>query len=147
MLGSSGAAWKAGQLDFTGAQMVLTLKLIAAAMSLQDGARRAAGGAPPPRPYPAAKALDTPPTLVEFLSYAFAAGNLLAGPFLELKDYLDYMTRKVRAEEGAGARAGAACVPVLPRLRAGGLRRRCGPPRPCPPPHTTPPPPPPPAPG
>lgn len=29
---ASGAAWKEGQLDFTGAQMVLTLRLIAVAV-------------------------------------------------------------------------------------------------------------------
>lgn len=36
---ASGLAWKAGQLDFTGAQMVLTLKLIAIGMCVQDGAK------------------------------------------------------------------------------------------------------------
>lgn len=36
---ASGTAWKQGQLDFTGAQMVLTLKLISLASAYQDGLR------------------------------------------------------------------------------------------------------------
>lgn len=35
VLSASGMAWKEGRLDFTGAQMVATLKLIAAAMCYQ----------------------------------------------------------------------------------------------------------------
>ena len=34
---ASGEAWKQGQMDFTGAQMILTLKLISTAVSFQDG--------------------------------------------------------------------------------------------------------------
>lgn len=35
VLSASGEAWKAGNIDFTGAQMVATLKLIAVAMCYQ----------------------------------------------------------------------------------------------------------------
>ena len=31
------------------------------------------------------------PSLLEWLSYVFAAGNLLAGPTFELSDYLAYI--------------------------------------------------------
>jgi len=34
---ASGQAWKEGKMDFTGAQMVLTLKLISVAVCYQDG--------------------------------------------------------------------------------------------------------------
>lgn len=34
------------------------------------------------------------PNLLEYLSYVFASGNLLAGPTFELSDYLDYIERK-----------------------------------------------------
>lgn len=37
---ASGAAWKEGQLDFTGAQMVLTLRLIAVAVRCTGGPSR-----------------------------------------------------------------------------------------------------------
>lgn len=36
VLQASGLSWKEGQLDFTGAQMVLTLKLIAIGVCYQD---------------------------------------------------------------------------------------------------------------
>jgi len=102
---SSGTAWKAGYIDFTGAQMVVTLKLVAAGMCVQDGYRRKqrippAAVAPSSSlspstwqlsTYASAKALDTPPSLLEWYSYVFAFGNLLAGPFFELKDYLDFI--------------------------------------------------------
>ena len=40
--GASGGAWKAGLVDYTGALMVLTLKVIAGAVAYQDGLRLAA---------------------------------------------------------------------------------------------------------
>lgn len=48
----------------------------------------------PSAPAPHPQAL---PSLLEFLSYVFAFGNLLAGPFFELRDYLDYIGRMVRS--------------------------------------------------
>lgn len=80
-----------GHLDFTGAQMVLTLRLIAIGVSYQDGSRPAERLSE----YGAKKQLQRLPSLQEFFSYLFAAGNLLAGPFFEAKDYLDYIERKV----------------------------------------------------
>ena len=34
------------------------------------------------------------PSPLEWLSFTFASGNLLAGPYFELSDYLNYMERK-----------------------------------------------------
>lgn len=34
------------------------------------------------------------PSLLEFMSYCWAAGNLLSGPFFEFNDYMDYITRQ-----------------------------------------------------
>lgn len=34
------------------------------------------------------------PNLLEYLSYVFASGSLLAGPTFELSDYLNYIERK-----------------------------------------------------
>jgi hypothetical protein len=34
---ASGSAWKEGKMDFTGSQMIVTLKIISAAVSYQDG--------------------------------------------------------------------------------------------------------------
>ncbi|KAL4442125.1 hypothetical protein ABPG77_011386 [Micractinium sp. CCAP 211/92] len=107
---ASGAAWKEGQLDFTGAQMVLTLRLIAVAVSYQDGA------APPEglREYAARKRLPELPSPLEFLSYLFAAGNLLAGPFFEARDFKDYVERKGEWDEADPAKRIPS--PLLPGL-------------------------------
>lgn len=39
--------------------------------------------------------LDRVPSLLEFYSYCFSCGNLLAGPFFEAKEYFDFVDRKV----------------------------------------------------
>ena len=46
---ASGEAWKQGNMDFTGAQMILTLKLISTAVSYQDGLRSSTVRCPPPQ--------------------------------------------------------------------------------------------------
>lgn len=131
-----------GHLDFTGAQMVLTLKLIAVAVrrvfcvstpAAVDNVQWVSGGCrcclvypaayyphtkscpthplPPSPPvcsyqdgnrpaerlsqYAARKQLPRLPSLLQFYSYLFAAGNLLAGPHIEAADWFDYMDRKV----------------------------------------------------
>lgn len=83
-----------GHIDFTGAQMVLTLRLIAVAVSYQDGAAPAGTA---PRSYTSKKRLVALPSPLHFASYLFAAGNLLAGPFFEAADFFDYVERRVRA--------------------------------------------------
>ena len=47
------------------------------------------------RPYQESMKLHLMPSLLEFFSYVFAAGNLLAGPFFEFRDYIEYIERKV----------------------------------------------------
>lgn len=100
VLQASGAAWKEGHLDFTGAQMVLTLRLIAVAVSYQDGGKPAAKL----QEYAARKRLRQLPSPLEFFSYLFAAGNLLAGPFFEASDFFDYVQRKGEWDEGDPAK-------------------------------------------
>ncbi|KAL3156423.1 hypothetical protein ABBQ38_000734 [Trebouxia sp. C0009 RCD-2024] len=87
---ASGTAWKEGHMDFTGAQMVLTLKMISAAVCYQDGLKNAEVL----RPYQESRKLVSMPSPLEWLSYIFASGNLLAGPFFELRDYRDYIERQ-----------------------------------------------------
>lgn len=40
MAGASGERWREGNVDFTGAMMVLALKLISAGVSYQDGLQK-----------------------------------------------------------------------------------------------------------
>ncbi|KAA6421295.1 MAG: membrane bound O-acyl transferase family [Trebouxia sp. A1-2] len=100
---ASGTAWKEGHMDFTGAQMVLTLKMISAAVCYHDGLMPAQELTP----YQEARKLVAMPSPLEWLSYIFASGNLLAGPFFELRDYRDYIQRQ-------GAWAGAFPSGLLP---------------------------------
>lgn len=88
---ASGLSWKEGNLDFTGAQMVLTLKLVAIAMCYQDGKRSREIEL---REYAKAKKIDRLLTPLEYYSYLFAAGNLLSGPFFEARDYLEFIEKK-----------------------------------------------------
>ena len=45
-------------------------------------------------PYQQAHAVRRLPSLLEWLSFMFSAGNLLAGPYFELSDYLAYIERR-----------------------------------------------------
>lgn len=95
--GASGMAWRQGAIDFTGAQMVLTLRLISAAVCVTDGRRlarhEATGEGRPLPPHAARMALRRPPSALEFSSYLFAAGNLLAGPHYDLAEFREYVER------------------------------------------------------
>ncbi|CAK0783622.1 hypothetical protein CVIRNUC_006821 [Coccomyxa viridis] len=88
--GASGEAWKQGNVDFTGAMMVLALKLITAGVSYQDGLKKPEELSP----YQQRHRLTKMPSPLEWLSFTFASGNLLAGPYFELSDYLDFINRK-----------------------------------------------------
>lgn len=68
--------------------------------SYQDGTK------PPERlsEYASKKQLRQLPSLLEYFSYLFAAGNLLAGPFFEAHDYFDYVDRKASEGKSAGGR-------------------------------------------
>ena len=74
-------------LDFTGSQMVLTMKLYSMAFNLYDGELIAKG-----KPDRAAKkcapfAIEKLPGLLEYLGYTFCFSNILAGPAFEYKIY------------------------------------------------------------
>ncbi len=58
-------------------------------------------------PYQESRKLVAMPSPLEWLSYIFASGNLLAGPFFELRDYRDYIQRQ-------GAWAGGFSSGLLP---------------------------------
>jgi lysophospholipid acyltransferase len=112
---ASGLSWNSGELDFTGGQMVLTLKLIALAMCVQDAQRAAdaaaaaeggSGGSPSKTRrdapattdvltrYQAAHAIPACPPLLDYLGFCFCFGNLLGGPFLEYSDYSTFAARQ-----------------------------------------------------
>jgi lysophospholipid acyltransferase len=44
--------------------------------------------------YQAAKHLEAAPGPLQFLGYIFCLGNLLAGPYLEFRDYLEFVEHR-----------------------------------------------------
>lgn len=68
------------------------------ARSYQDGGKPAEQL----QEYAASKRLAALPSPLQFFSYLFAAGNLLAGPFFEASDYYDYVERRVGVGRGRG---------------------------------------------
>eukprot|EP00873_Tetraselmis_striata_P000705 jgi/Tetstr1/420969/TSEL_012029.t1 len=88
--GASGTAWQEGRLDFTGALMVVTLKLISCATNVSDSHKEDKHLRPSERQW----MIRAAPTPLEFVSYVFATGNLLAGPHFHVKTYLEYIERR-----------------------------------------------------
>ncbi|KAL3692823.1 hypothetical protein R1sor_006474 [Riccia sorocarpa] len=82
----SGDAWKSGDIDSTGALMVLTLKVVSAAMNYQDGLLKEEGLRPAQEKY---RITNLPP-FITYLGYCLFCGTHMAGPVFELKDYIDW---------------------------------------------------------
>jgi lysophospholipid acyltransferase len=113
---ASGQAWKEGKMDFTGAQMVLTLKLISVAVCYQDGLKQEEDLTA----YQQSHRLTELPSPLAYMSYLFAGGNLLAGPFFEIKDYLQFVNREgVWASDACRRGSPNPLVPGLVRLAKG----------------------------
>ena len=113
-------------LDFTGPQMVLTLKLYSLAYNLYDGwvmesCERGVGEVPRGTRRCKGVALRECPTPVEFFGYVFCFSNVLAGPGFEFKGYRDAVTGKNLERGGVRegpSRLGPVVVPLLVSLYA-----------------------------
>lgn len=77
-------------IDNPGALMVLTLKVISAAMNYQDGLLPDEGLRPAQQKY----RLTNLPSFVEYLGYCLCCGTHLAGPVFELKEYIDWIEHR-----------------------------------------------------
>ncbi|KAG2426844.1 hypothetical protein HYH02_014697 [Chlamydomonas schloesseri] len=91
VVNASGESWKTGNMDFTGGAMVAVLKLISICVCRADSFRKNKEDL---SPYQSAHQLTRTPSLLEFVSYLFGLGNLLAGPFYEFSDYRAFMNLK-----------------------------------------------------
>lgn len=89
-MGASGTAWKEGKLDFTGALMVVTLKLISCATNVSDSYKDEKHLRQHEREW----MIPAAPRPLEYASYIFATGNLLAGPHFHFKAYSEYIERR-----------------------------------------------------
>ncbi|GJP29251.1 hypothetical protein CLOM_g22340 [Closterium sp. NIES-68] len=78
------SAWRRGDIDFTGTLMIVTLKLVSAAMDYHDGANpRTSSTSPTPLP--------RLPALLPFLGFVFFPAALLVGPPFPYAAYDDYI--------------------------------------------------------
>ena len=87
----TGDLWDSGAVDITGSLMVLVLKQIALCHNLSDSFTREGS-----KHYSTERHLfkvTAVPNPIHYLSYIFATGNLLAGPFFEYREYMDFMSR------------------------------------------------------
>lgn len=89
-------------LDFTGSQMVITLKLCALAFNIQDG--HSSDQVPA---YQRAHALERVPTPLAYSGYMFFWCTALAGPFFEYRQYLSFIDRSLFEEAGGKVPAGS----------------------------------------
>jgi len=76
-------------LDFTGSQMVLTMKLYSLAYNLYDGEKLANGKEDRAAKKCSSVAVAEVPGLIEYLGYTFNFSTILAGPAFEFKIYKD----------------------------------------------------------
>lgn len=77
--------WK---LDFTGPQMVLTIKLQSFAFNWADGQR----DSKELLPHEKEAAIKEVPSLLEFFGFVYFFPSFLAGPAIEIREYLDYIS-------------------------------------------------------
>eukprot|EP01114_Cavostelium_apophysatum_P011080 TRINITY_DN2525_c0_g1_i1.p1 TRINITY_DN2525_c0_g1~~TRINITY_DN2525_c0_g1_i1.p1 ORF type:complete len:471 (+),score=106.65 TRINITY_DN2525_c0_g1_i1:139-1551(+) len=73
-------------LDFTGPQMLLTLKLTTMAVDYYDGTKKEEL-----KGYAKLMAVNRLPNILEFYGYVYFFAGLLAGPAFNLKEYLDFV--------------------------------------------------------
>lgn len=114
-------------MDFTGPQMVLTIKVTSLAMSLTDGARRKAGAVLAHARWDE-KALDDLPSPLEFFGYVFFFPCFLAGPVFEMSDYLAFIDGSAFAGETDkdGRPPTVSPSSLLPTAKKVGVALACG---------------------
>ncbi|CAI6007310.1 unnamed protein product [Closterium sp. NIES-65] len=108
----SGDSWRQGNIDFTGAMMILVLKVTSVAYDYQDGGKpRKPDDAKTAAISDAPKPIAAMPSLLQFLGYTFCCGLHFAGPFYDFSAYNDWIDRK--GIWAPGTRTAPALVPFL----------------------------------
>eukprot|EP00003_Mantamonas_plastica_P006565 TRINITY_DN1538_c0_g1_i1.p2 TRINITY_DN1538_c0_g1~~TRINITY_DN1538_c0_g1_i1.p2 ORF type:complete len:458 (+),score=121.13 TRINITY_DN1538_c0_g1_i1:636-2009(+) len=78
-------------MDFTGPQMIITIKLTTFAYNYHDGQLSDAEAEKTLYPEQKKQAIKEMPSLLEFYSFIYFFGTYMAGPAVDIKDYLDYI--------------------------------------------------------
>lgn len=121
-------SYMSGIFDFTGTQMVLTMKLTSFAFNLYDGTydrKRVFADYPDDKKkatlYGARKhfAIESLPNPIEFLGYVFCFTCLLAGPAFEYQDYVRSVEGTIFQQKDKNGKVQATAEPssVFPGLK------------------------------
>ncbi|KAK3256811.1 hypothetical protein CYMTET_34077 [Cymbomonas tetramitiformis] len=86
VLNASGASWNAGNIDFTGSQMVLVLKVSGVAFNYMDGLLAYQDMSA----WQKQAHLKDLPSLLEFMGYVFDPSTVLVGPAIDFWEYLEF---------------------------------------------------------
>jgi len=122
-------SYMSGIFDFTGTQMVLTMKLTSFAYNLYDGTADKKNVFPD-KPYDdkykakvfgdrAKFAITSLPNPLEFFGYVYCFTCILAGPAFEYKDYLDSVTGSAFKDKSGAIKKPATVLAGLQRLLVG----------------------------
>lgn len=104
-------------MDFTGPQMVLTMKLYMLAYNLYDGAVLKSGKEDRAAKKCANVAVSDLPGLIEFLGYTFCFSSILAGPAFEYKYYAEACDGSLLYDTKTGKPKGKIPSMVWPTLK------------------------------
>lgn len=93
---ASGTAWSEGKIDFTGSQMIITLKCVAFAFNLQDGhklPKHFDKGETSQKlsTHQLASLLTALPRPTSFLAFMADPSTVLIGPFLEYREFDEFI--------------------------------------------------------
>eukprot|EP00741_Cyanophora_paradoxa_P001233 tig00000471_g1190.t1 len=101
------------ELDFTGPQMILTLKVSSFAFNVYDGRANKKATAEQE-----ARALKRMPTLLEYLGYVYFFGGFLAGPAFEVREYIEFsdLTAFKADKDDKRPRVPSSLLPALGRM-------------------------------
>ncbi|KAM9989345.1 hypothetical protein ACTFIY_005386 [Dictyostelium cf. discoideum] len=102
-------------LDFTGPQMILTLKLTSFAWNLHDGSKADNELSEDQK----RRSIKKLPTLLEFFGFVYFFPTFLAGPTMEITDYLDYTSGKMFQVRQLNGKAPSSLLPALKTLGLG----------------------------
>ncbi|EGC40111.1 hypothetical protein DICPUDRAFT_52171 [Dictyostelium purpureum] len=102
-------------LDFTGPQMILTLKLTSFAWNLSDGSKPDNELSSDQK----RRSIKKLPNLLEFFGFVYFFPTFLAGPTIEITDYLDYTSGKMFKDEKLKGKIPNSFLPSMKTLGYG----------------------------
>ena len=108
--------WGGWRIDFTGSQMIFTVKLCTFAFNYDDGLKLVRGEKLGEKEhlhkFRAERAITKLPSVLEYASYMLFYGGVLSGPCFEIREYLNFIDFSVFKKNGLD-RIPSTIVPAL----------------------------------